>query len=236
MNDLQQLALSLIPEQYHEHFRYSFEGGKRIRPLIMEAVCGYLQQNVEPLTKAGVGLELFHSSTLLHDDVLDQDATRREKPAFFKQFSLKQAILYGDYFALRAIRLFQEEYPKLLPAALTAVDALVQGQLMEFQPLTSLTHWEEYATKKTASLFTLAVDIPCIFAGVDRPDIHDWGTQFGVAFQIANDLKKSQEEHSILGFLSREKAVQLLTEKQEALAALPIAFPEGVLGSRANSQ
>jgi len=213
MKELEQIAERVIPAEHRKRFSYSFAGGKRIRPLLMKAVCERLSVPFEPLLYAAFGVEMLHSSTLLHDDVVDQDRERRGRESFYQNFSPKEAVLYGDYFAVRAMRIFQEHYPTLVEKFTQALESLVEGQLMEFTPLKDRDHWTEYANKKTASLFRLTAQIPCVFSGKPSQEIAAWGQEFGIAFQIANDLKKSGETHSLLAFLTREEARTLLEEK-----------------------
>ena len=77
MEELRKLALEVVPEEYRERFFYSFEGGKRVRPLLMKGVCSRLGREFSPLRKAALAAELLHCATLLHDDALDSGQGRR---------------------------------------------------------------------------------------------------------------------------------------------------------------
>lgn len=215
MEVLRDIALREIPEKYQEMFLHSFDGGKRIRPLVCREVCSFLGKDFSPLRKAALAVEVLHCSTLLHDDVVDKDSERRGRKAFHENFSQKKAILFGDYFATKSIRIIQKNYPSILGAFLDALENLVEGQLMEFGEIKDMGSYLRYAEKKTASLFELSASIPQLFYGLENR-LGDFGKEFGIAFQIANDLKGGKE-NSILGIVSREEAQALLKERVKKL-------------------
>ncbi|MBI4021371.1 MAG: polyprenyl synthetase family protein [Candidatus Aenigmarchaeota archaeon] len=217
MDRLETLARDLLPDQYLPPFLYAFAGGKLIRPRILRLVCDRLGQDPVPLEKAALAIEVLHCATLLHDDVVDGDGSRRGKPTFHARFSPKQAILSGDYFALTALDLVQRHYPTLTTAFLAAVRDVAVGQLMEFAPLPDLRSYLDYADKKTASLFALAAAVPCAVFQTDLGWIA-WARDLGVAFQMANDLQGSpRESHSVLAVLSRSEAERDLAARRAQL-------------------
>lgn len=230
MDALDALAERVLPEP---ELRAALSGGKRARPRLMEAMCAHLGVPFEPLLPAALAVELFHCSTLLHDDVIDGAALRRGLPA---EQPVRDAVLYGDALAVRAVELMAREHPALLPAFLRTIAAVIEGQLMEREPIDSLDRYLAYIEKKTASVFLLCAALPCIQAKVRSEPLLRFGKEYGLAFQVANDLAKA-DAPSILGFMGREQAEQLLAEKVSFLRTSGVLPPGsallGHLGARA---
>ncbi|MBI4176404.1 MAG: polyprenyl synthetase family protein, partial [Candidatus Aenigmarchaeota archaeon] len=138
MEDLRKMALEAIPKEHHDRFLYSFESGKRIRPRLMKEVCSHLGVDFTPLAKAALAIEIFHCTTLLHDDIIDNDDVRRGRESFKARFSSREAVIYGDYFAMAAVRIVRKEYPSLLGHFLDAIEGILEGQIMEIGGIGSL--------------------------------------------------------------------------------------------------
>src|SRR6056297_3359283 len=84
-------------------------GGKRVRPVLLLMACEAFGQKPQKAMPAALGIEIFHNSTLIHDDVMDNADLRRNQPTVYKQWNLNTAILSGDLMIIKAY----EEFNKL---------------------------------------------------------------------------------------------------------------------------
>jgi octaprenyl-diphosphate synthase len=170
-------------------------GGKRIRPLLTLAsaeLCGYRGEADVALAAA---VELIHTATLLHDDVVDGSAMRRGKSAANLVWGNKESILVGDFLLSQAFKLMGragslEVYRILSEAAVV----ITEGEVMqlEAQHRGGLTETEYFDVirAKTAALFAAACASGGAAASRGEEEVsalHDYGMHLGVAFQIADD-------------------------------------------------
>lgn len=177
----------------------SSDGGKAIRPtlvLLSAAVVGGSPRESVP---AAVAVELVHNFSLLHDDVMDGDLTRRHRPTAWSVFGIGSAILAGDALLTLALDVLASSGHPAAGAAMrtlsAAVQELVDGQWsdMEFehQSTVELPDCESMATNKTAALIGGACALGAMF-GNAKPEqvghLRAFGEQLGLAFQHVDDL------------------------------------------------
>jgi geranylgeranyl pyrophosphate synthase len=173
-------------------------GGKRLRPLFILLVyraCGGSDATVEDPVDAAIALELIHSATLLHDDIIDGGTLRRGKPSAFTRYGLGPAMVAGDYLFCRAFELCGRFEEHLVHTAARACIQLTEGEVMEermrHNAAMSLHNYMTVIGRKTASLFAaggrVAADLahahPKVVDGMER-----LGTAIGLAFQMIDDL------------------------------------------------
>lgn len=199
---------SAPPRVLHKAMRYSvFSGGKRLRPILClaaaEAVSGDMAADARIMAPA-VAVELFHTFTLIHDDLpsMDNDDMRRGRPTCHKVFGEANAVLAGD--ALQALAF--EVVAKSVPAPPYAVNQLVTelaeaagsrgvvgGQVEDLLAGTNPTAEQIrfIHLHKTADLFYAAIRMGAMVGGA-TPDtlkmLSDYAIAIGLAFQIADDL------------------------------------------------
>lgn len=181
-------------DEFSEMATYVAVGGKKLRGTMTLLACEGMGGKPEDAVIAACAVELAHASSLVKDDVMDNDSTRRGKPAFWKRFGLEMAILLPDVIIPHAA-LFTHTYgPRAFLSIITAWSKIAQGQLLDYprSPQKSAepeTQYERIIALKTASLFEAACDL-----GV-RAAHKEWlvgtGTAYGfncgMAFQIVDD-------------------------------------------------
>jgi geranylgeranyl pyrophosphate synthase len=234
-SEIKRLVRERLGRGEYEKFLYSFEGGKRVRPLLIKLICEKFGRDFSPLLKAMAAVEVFHSSTLMHDDIVDREKTRRGRAPFYRKFSTKSAVLFGDLFAALSLDMFFESgYPKELgDFFIRTMREMAEGQLMEMNgSIRDMKSYMEYIDKKTASLFLLAAKIPLVVFGLKDRKILEFAREFGRLFQIANDLEGGQERNSILSFLPRKEAEQVLAEKLRMVEGMGVLDVKALLGKR----
>ncbi len=175
------------------------DAGKAIRPALVLAAAHALGGRPAPAAPAAAAVELVHNFTLLHDDVLDRDPTRRHRPSAWAVFGTEDAVLAGDALHALAMRLLTEDTHPAAPRAATrlseCVIELCDGQHAdcEFERRTdvSLDECLAMAEAKTGALLGCACALGALYAGADdaTADALDaFGRQVGLAFQLIDDL------------------------------------------------
>ena len=207
------------PALIHRAMRYSiFAGGKRLRGALALAAAEVLGQPTEPLLPAAAALEMIHTYSLIHDDLpaMDDDDLRRGKPTCHKVFGEAIAILAGDALltlAFGTLGRLQETGFAAEPvmrvvaevAAAAGTDGLIGGQVVDLESEGRVIEPDELAyihLHKTAALFRAALRTGGILAGADDRDLQaltDYGTSFGLAFQITDDILDLTGNEDVLG-------------------------------------
>lgn len=182
-------------------------GGKRLRPrftlLGAEAVGGRAEDHL----RLAAFMELIHVATLIHDDVVDNAETRRGVNATAVDFGNRISVLAGDYLFAWIFKNVTADYPHPIPHVLSATLAdITDGEVLQLRALaeldTPLAAYVEIATKKTASLFAASAECGAIAAGGSPfavKALRDFGTAYGIAFQMRDDLLDLTADEATLG-------------------------------------
>jgi len=173
-------------------------GGKRLRPLFIllaYRACGGSDAKIEDVIDAAIALELIHSATLLHDDIIDGGMLRRGKPSAYARYGLAASLVAGDYLFCRAFELCGRFEERLVHIAARACIQLSEGEVMEgrmrHRASANLDDYIATITRKTASLFSAGGKVAADFAGASAKTIGEMeqlGCAFGLAFQMVDDL------------------------------------------------
>ncbi len=186
---------ALISEICH----YLVDGaGKRLRPLFILLVyraCGGGPEAAEDAIDAAIALELIHSATLLHDDIIDGGRLRRGKPSAYARYGFASTLVAGDYLFCRAFELCGRFEEHLVRTAAHACIQLTEGEIMEgrfrHNSATSLKDYIAVITRKTASLFSAGGKVAADLAGAPARTIEaaaQLGNAVGLAFQMIDDV------------------------------------------------
>jgi geranylgeranyl pyrophosphate synthase len=167
-------------------------GGKRLRPLLVFVAAGPHPAGRDAALRAAVAVELVHSATLVHDDVLDAAVLRRGRPTVVAAAGRAIATATGDLLFSRA---FAElavggsvEPVRILS---NASSALVQGELLQREDAWKLTTRERYLRRcdlKTARLFRAACELGALAGGGNVALLGEFGERIGLAFQLLDDV------------------------------------------------
>jgi geranylgeranyl pyrophosphate synthase len=173
-------------------------GGKRLRPLVLLLAGRAFEYEAgfDRLVTAAAGVELLHTASLVHDDTVDRAALRRGKPTLNSVLSTGAVILIGDFlFAQSAMLAAATESTRVVAVFANTLGDICDGQLREmFQAHRLDQSREEYEARiygKTASLFAGAAEMGAILGRASEPDVQAlrlYGSDFGMAFQIMDDL------------------------------------------------
>ena len=182
-------------------------GGKRLRPrvtLLAAEACG---GNAAEHLHLAAYMELIHVATLIHDDVVDNAATRRGVNATAVDYGNRVSVLAGDYLFAWIFKNVTLNYPHPIPNVLSATLAdICDGEVLQLQALGNLDlpldTYVEIARKKTASLFAASAQCGAIMGGGNAGEIEalrEFGEAFGIAFQMKDDLLDMVADERSLG-------------------------------------
>ena len=171
-------------------------GGKRVRPAVTMLAGGLVGADVERSITLAAAVELLHTATLVHDDMIDGSLLRRGNPTLNAQWSPAATILTGDFIFAQAAKLAAEtdsiETMKLFAGTLSV---LVSGELTQMFRSRGLVSRQDYFERiyaKTASMFELAAAAPVYLRKSWDADMfeamREYGYQIGMAFQIVDDI------------------------------------------------
>ena len=170
-------------------------GGKRLRPallLLAAELCGYTGPR---RVNVGAAVELLHTATLLHDDVVDLAELRRGRASANAVWGNRRAILVGDFLYARASSMIVEDGDlEILGIFSNTIRLMAEGELLQlersFDPTITEAHYYQVIDRKSAELLSAACDAGAILAGVTRAErrlLAEFGRQVGLAFQIRDD-------------------------------------------------
>ena len=222
------------PHSLYEPIAYSLSaGGKRLRPMLTVAACNIFSDNAPAALPAAAALEVFHTFTLLHDDIMDNATVRRGKPSVFGKWGANSAILSGDAMMIYSYKLLQQTPVEYLPAvlgcfnytALTVCEGQELDMKFESRDEVSMEEYIEMINKKTAALLAGATIIGAIQGGADphsRQRLMVFATELGLAFQLQDDLLDAYGTEAQLGkpiggdILEGKKSFLMLTALAKA--------------------
>lgn len=194
--DLDRLALQL-DSRLLEVLDYGlFNGGKRIRPLLVVLAARLCGSGNEGAYRLGCAFEYLHAATLFHDDIIDNSATRRGKASVHLKFGVIEAILAGDFLHAHAMA----SVAKLsgvqgLDIFCTATTGMVDGEFMQLRNAArhnlSELDYHNAIMGKTGLLIAAACEVGALYGGggvEERRALRQYGINLGCGFQIVDDL------------------------------------------------
>ena len=187
---------------------YIETGGKRLRALLTlgtAKLCGYSKGSRDVNLAACV--ELIHSATLMHDDVIDEGVVRRGKKTLNKVWDNQSSVLIGDYLLSRCFEMMVEDGNlEVLKVLSSTSSKIAQGEVLQLQHKGEVDMLEETYLKiisaKTAELFAAATKVGAILSGANNKEkdaLEFYGRNLGLTFQIADDILDYNSELKLFG-------------------------------------
>ncbi|HSJ85902.1 MAG TPA: polyprenyl synthetase family protein [Anaerolineales bacterium] len=198
-------------EEHHPDLRSALEhllaaGGKRVRPTLGLLVGNMLGAPEEKLITLGASVELLHTATLVHDDLIDGALLRRGMPTLNARWSPAATVLTGDFLFARAAKLAAEtDYLPLMKLFADTLATIVNGELTQMFAARGVIERDNYYNRiyaKTASLFEMSALAASMVATEDeemRASMKSYGYEVGMAFQIVDDILDFTGEQSAVG-------------------------------------
>jgi geranylgeranyl pyrophosphate synthase len=181
-------------------------GGKRIRPTLGILIGNMLGAPLEKLITLGAAVELLHTATLVHDDLIDGSLLRRGMATLNARWSPPATVLTGDFlFARAAIAAAETDHLPLMKLFSETLATIVNGELTQMFTSRGLISRDNYYKRiyaKTASLFEMTARAAAMVSPVDETvveSMRDFGYQIGMAFQIVDDILDFNGEQVAVG-------------------------------------
>jgi octaprenyl-diphosphate synthase len=213
--------------EFYAPLRYASDGGKRIRPLILllssEAVLADKVKSIdnsEDIYLASSAIELLHTESVIHDDIIDKESIRRGKPSFHVKYGYNSSILTADFVLGIILNMCSKIDNANVSAELSkAATKMSEGEMMEIRlakdPRLKEDDYIKVVEYKTASLFEAAAKIGAIL-GFGREDeilaMGSFGHLLGIAYQIHDDLLDWNNEDRLFNMLvkNNEQSVEFV--------------------------
>ncbi|MBK8624076.1 MAG: polyprenyl synthetase family protein [Saprospiraceae bacterium] len=186
-------------------------GGKRLRPVFTLLGCDLYGEISEFAMNAAMAVEVFHNFTLLHDDIMDKAEVRRGKPTVHIKYNTNTAILTGDVMMIQAYQyLLNYQDPNLFKQLMHVFNKMAfevcEGQQMDMdfenREDVSINEYLEMITLKTSVLIAASVQMGAIIGGADavnQKHIYEFAKNFGIAFQLQDDILDTFGESANVG-------------------------------------
>ena len=181
-------------------------GGKRIRPALLLLAAKLLQYEGRGAVRLGAVVEIIHTATLVHDDIIDEAQTRRGRPAANTQWGNSKCVLAGDWLYMQAFKLaVQERNFRILDTLIELTQQMVEGELLQMEKLGKLISLSEHYDliyRKTACLFSVCMRLGGILGGAppeQEESLGQYGRNLGMAFQIVDDVLDVEQPSEALG-------------------------------------
>lgn len=211
---------------------YACEGGKRIRPLILllaaESIKISNRDNsnlTDDIFLAASAIELLHTESVIHDDIIDQENLRRGKPSFHVKYGYNSSILTADFVLGIILNIGSKVNDPTVSSELSkAAIKMSEGEMMEIQmgknPDINIRDYIQVLENKTASLFEASSKIGAILGGGTDEEIHSmaaFGHLLGIAYQIHDDLVDWNNEDRLFNALIRKNntSSEIVTEMED---------------------
>ena len=181
-------------------------GGKRIRPALLLLAAKLFGYNGRGAVRLGAVVEIIHTATLVHDDIIDEAQTRRGRPAANTQWGNSKCVLAGDWLYMQAFKIaVQERNFRILDVLIDLTQQMVEGELLQIEKLGKCITQDEHFDliyRKTACLFAVCMRMGAILAGATEDEerrVGEYGRSLGMAFQIVDDVLDLTASEEVLG-------------------------------------
>ena len=200
---------------FHEPLLYATHGGKRIRPLILMLAAEAVGVPSTKTDLASVAVELLHTESIIHDDIIDEQIKRRERDSFHKRYGNNTSILTAD-FVFGIILEIASRYndPRVAKELSLAAIKMCEGEQRELSMNSREVPWVEYLTvssEKTAALFLTSSKLGAIIGGGNEEEIDGlagFGVNLGIAYQIHDDILDWETDRKFSNDMNIDNEVQ----------------------------
>lgn len=181
-------------------------GGKRIRPVLLLLAAKLFPHDDKSAVRLGAVVEIIHTATLVHDDIIDEAKTRRGRPAANTQWGNSKCVLAGDWLYMQAFKIaVQERNFRVLDVLIDLTQQMVEGELLQMEKLgkcITLNEHFDLIYRKTACLFSVSTRMGAIIGNGSQDQesrLGEYGRNLGLAFQIVDDVLDLTASEEVLG-------------------------------------
>jgi octaprenyl-diphosphate synthase len=212
--------------EFFEPLQYALEGGKRIRPLILILSAESIGKCDQNAYSASCAVELLHTESVIHDDIIDNEILRRRKDPFHIKYGYNTSIITGD-FVLGLILNISSRLDNARIGRELAITAMMmsEGEMLETRLETSedvtFDDYVKVMEYKTATAFEAAAKIGAILGGGTEEQIlalAEYGKNMGIAYQIRDDLQDWNNEDKLFNILIKKSSdPRVVFDKMEVM-------------------
>ena len=200
-------------------------GGKRLRPALLLLSANYAGRKDRSAIRLAAVVELLHSATLIHDDVIDSAGTRRGRPSANARWGNHRSVLTGDWLYMQSFQMaLGERNFRILDILIDLTQKMVEGELLQLEKIGRIDVTEEdalrLATYKTACLFSGCARLGAVLgrlASREEEALAEYGRYAGLAFQLVDDLLDFTASAQQLG-------KPVLSDLKEGKVTLPLIY------------
>src|SRR6202045_5331942 len=182
-------------------------GGKRLRPALLLLAAGAAGYRGPSAIRMGAVVEMIHSATLVHDDVIDGAQTRRGRPSTNARWGNHMSVLAGDWLYMQSFQMALEERNfRVLDILIDLTQNMVEGEVVQLSSLGRMDLGEQevvdLAARKTACLFSGCARLGGVLGSLSEAEeqsLADYGRYAGLAFQLVDDVLDFTASPSPLG-------------------------------------
>lgn len=182
-------------------------GGKRLRPALLLLICGALGFKGAQRFNLAAVVEFIHTSTLLHDDVVDDSSLRRGNPTANETFGNPASVLVGDFLYSRCFQMMVDaQNMRIMQVLADATNVIAEGEVQQLMNMHNAeldeAGYVQVIRSKTAKLFEASARVGAILAG-SSPEMEEicaeYGQALGTAFQVIDDVLDYTGEAAVMG-------------------------------------
>jgi octaprenyl-diphosphate synthase len=181
-------------------------GGKRLRPALLLMAAKLMEYSGAGAVRLGAVVEVIHTATLVHDDIIDDARTRRGRPSANTRWGNSKCVLAGDWLYMQAFKIaVQERNFRVLDLLIALTQQMVEGELLQMEKLGCPISMDEHLDliyRKTACLFATCTELGGVLGGASEAQsraLSSYGRNVGMAFQIVDDVLDLTASEEVLG-------------------------------------
>ena len=215
INSALDAELELYSEsEFREPLKFAIEGGKRIRPIILLLATETVGKIDENAFAGACAIELLHTESVIHDDIIDNETKRRQKDPFHIKYGYNTSVLTGDFVLGLILNISSRlDNPRITKDLATAAMLMSEGEILEgkLEESEDVT-FDDYLKVmeyKTATAFEMAAKLGAIIGGGSEEQIDslaEYGKNIGIAYQIRDDLMDWKNEDKLFNLLIKKSS------------------------------
>jgi len=212
--------------RFHDPLVYATEGGKRVRPVILMLSAEALGFGKDSVLDAAVAVELLHTESIIHDDIIDEEVARRGQMTFHVKYGYSASLLTADFVFAMILAIASRYGDRRVSEEISSAALhMAEGEYSELtiDPKVYNLTWDEYlkiVTDKTAALFETSAKLGGLIAGGNEKEVEalaDYGRSIGIAYQLRDDLLDWRSQDKIAIGLLRNHSESEVVGKMTAM-------------------
>ena len=200
--------------EFREPLKFAIEGGKRIRPIILLLSTESVGKIDENAFSGACAIELLHTESVIHDDIIDNETKRRQKDPFHIKYGYNTSVLTGDFVLGLILNISSRlDNPRITKDLATAAMLMSEGEILEGKLEESedatFDDYLKVMEYKTATAFEMAAKLGAVIGGGSEEQIEslaEYGKNIGIAYQIRDDLMDWKNEDKLFNLLIKKSS------------------------------